>query len=144
MIYQAKLLLSTALVTALHLAAIASSFENGNDWSRWSKETQSVYVSAYLSGHARGFRDGCEVGQKTYSTGKLHGLPGEKCLPKAPNYSRQLEEYVTDVTNYYSAYPTDLHVPIFRVLDGLSDARKLTVNQMHDYYGSSSRRPQKP
>ena len=141
-----RLLLSVGLVLVLVLhgrrIVAANSFENGDDWLRWSNETRTVYVSAYLWGRARGFRDGCETGQKTYSTGKLRGLPGEKCIPKRPTYSRNMEDYVGGVTDYFSAYPAARYVSIFKVLEGLSDAQKLTVTQMHEYYGSSSRRPQ--
>lgn len=128
------------------IAVSASAFENGNDWLRWNSDTRGAYVSGYLFGHAighaRGFRDGCVAGQRTYLVGKAHGLPGEKCIPKHPGYSRGLEEYVRDISEYYSAYPADAYVPIFKVLDGLSDKQKLTAEQMHEYFSASSRRPQ--
>jgi hypothetical protein len=120
----------------------ANPLENGDDWLKWNNETRMVYVSGYLWGHARGFRDGCEAGEKTYSTGKSSGLPGERCIPKQPNYSRNLEDYVGGITDYYGAYPTDRYVPIFKVLDGLSDAQKLTIQQMHEQFPASSRKPQ--
>ena len=120
----------------------ANAFENGDDWLKWNSETRMVYVSGYLWGHARGFRDGCEAGEKAYQTGKSRGLPGEKCIPKQPNYSRNLEDYVSGITDYYGAYPTDRYVPIFKVLEGLSDAQKMTAQQMHAQFPASSRKPQ--
>jgi hypothetical protein len=81
-----------------------------------------VYVSAYIWGNARGFRDGCEAGEKMYSIAKLHGLPGEKCIPRYASYSRKLVDYADGITGYDSAYPADRYVPIFKVLEGLSDA----------------------
>ena len=113
--------------------------ENGDNWLKWTDETRIEYVSGYLWGLGRGFRDGCEAGEKTYSTGKLRALPGEKCIPKQPMYSRNLEDYVGGITAYYHAYPTESCVPILHVLEGLSDARKLTVQQMHQYFPSSVR-----
>lgn len=128
------------LVSGLERAVAAGPLQNGDDWQKWSNETRMVYVCAYLWGRGRGFRDGCEAGEKTYSTGKQRGLPGEKCIPKQPNYSGNLEDYVGGITGYYDAYPTDRYVPIFKALEGLSDAQKLTSQQMHEYYGPSSKK----
>src|SRR5713101_5168326 len=100
-------------------------FEAGNDWLKWNNETRLAYASAYVRGHGRGFRDGCVVGQEVYSVGKSSGLPGEKCVAKLAPYSKPLEEYVAVITEYYHSYPSDREVPIFRVLEGLSDARSL-------------------
>ena len=113
----------------------ANAIAEGDQWLKWGGETRLEYVSAYLRGNARGFRDGCEAGQEAYSGGNLAGLPGEKCLPKLPKYSNNMEEYVRTITDYYRSYPTDRFVPIFKVLEGLSDSRKLTIQRMHDYYG---------
>jgi len=139
-----RLLLTVVLVLVFGTGGVlaAGPLETGDNWSQWSKETRTAYVSGYLWGLARGFRDGCEAGQKTYSIGKSRGLPGEKCILKHPNYSRNLEDYVDGITNYYGVYPADDYVPIFKVLEGLSDARKLTVAQMHEYYSSNTRKPQ--
>jgi hypothetical protein len=141
-VYLSLLLVVLVLVIGLGRTVAANQFENGDNWSKWNNETRMVYVSGYLWGLARGFRDGCEVGEKTYSTGKSRGLPGEKCTPKHPNYSRNLEDYVGGITDYYAAYPPDRYVPIFKILEGLSDARKLTIQQMHEQFPASSRKPQ--
>ena len=87
----------------------------------------------------RGFRDGCVVGQEVYSA-KPGGLPGEKCVAKVPLYSKPLEAYVATITEYYSSYATDRNVPIFKILEGLSDARGLTLQQMHEYFPASVRK----
>ena len=139
-----RLLAAVVLVLVFDTGGVlaAGPSETGDNWIRWSNETRTAYVSGYLWGRARGFRDGCEAGQKAYSTGKSRGLPGEKCIPKHPNYSRNLEDYVGSISNYYSAYPTDGYVPIFRVLEGLSDTQKLTIAQMHEYYSSNTRKPE--
>jgi len=130
------------LIFVAGTTAAANPFEDGEVWQKWSNETRMVYVSGYLWGNGRGFRNGCEAGEKTYSSGKLHGLPGEKCIPKHPNYSRSMKDYADGITDYYAAYPADRYVPIFKVLEGLTDARKLTVPQMHEYFPASSKKPQ--
>lgn len=131
--------LTAALVLSFAGSAAGAGLENGDDWLRWTDETRSEYVSGYLWGLDHGFRDGCVAGEKTYSTGRLRGLPGEKCIPKQPVYSKKLEDYVGGITAYYHAYPTDTCVPLTQVIEGLSDARKLTVQQMHQYFPSSVR-----
>ncbi len=118
----------------------ANALVEGADWLKWTDETKLAYVSAYLWGHQRGFRDGCEAGQRIYSAGKPKGLPGEKCLPQAPAYSRYLERYAVTITEFYRTYPDDKGVPISTLLDGMSDQRNLTVKQMHEYYGSGARK----
>jgi hypothetical protein len=113
MSYHGKLLrIVMAFLTLVAGRAVAESpIEDGTSWLRWKSETRTAYVSGYLWGLGRGFRDGCQAGQKTYWTGKVRGLPGEKCIPKQPNFSRNLEDYVVGVTKYYSAYPADSYVP---------------------------------
>jgi len=140
----ARVLLGILLVSMLAAgrASAANPVEDGDAWLKWNNETRMVYVSAYIWGNARGFRDGCVAGEKAYSIGKLRGLPGEKCTPKYANYSRKLKAYADGVTDYYAAYTADRYVPIFNVLEGLSDARKLTVQQMHEYFPASSKKPQ--
>ena len=69
-------------------------------------------------------------------------MPGEKCIPEHPAYSKNLEKYVGMITEFYHTYPGDKAVPIFKLLDGMSDQRNLTLKQMHEYYGSSVRKSQ--
>ena len=101
----------------------------GRDWLKWGNQTRLAYVSAYLHGQGRGFRDGCILAQGLYSAGEPSGLPGETCVARAPSYSRNLEDYVAKITEYYRSYPGDRNVPIFEVLEGLSDARARLSNR---------------
>jgi hypothetical protein len=114
-------------------------FEKGDDWLKWSDDSKLAYVSGYVHGQSRGFKDGCTVGEELYST-KMRGLPGEKCIAKAPTYSNALESYIRTITEYYRSYPNDRNVPVFKVLEGLSDGRSLTLRQMHEYFPSSIRK----
>ena len=134
----AALLLAVTLGPSTAFAS--NNIATGDEWWAWNNESRFIYVSAYLQGNGRGFRDGCVVGEKIYSVGELHGLPGDRCGVKAPTYSKTLEDYMTRITEYYQKYPEDRIVPIFRVLEGLSDARSLTVEQMHSYFPGSIRK----
>lgn len=131
-----RLFLVFSLAVALGCEALAANpFETGDNWMRWNDDAKLQYISAYLLGNSRGFRDGCEMGQQTYSADKA-GLPGEKCIGKVAKYSKNMEEYVKLITDYYNAYPDDRSVPIFKLIEGLSDARNLTIQKMHAYYGA--------
>jgi hypothetical protein len=116
----------------------ANAIVEGDDWLKWNDETKLEYVSAYLSGYGRGFRDGCETGQRLYFAGKPKDLPGEKCLPEAASPSKYLENYAAMITAFYRTYPEDKRVPIHTLLDGMSDQKNLTQKQMHEYYGSNT------
>lgn len=96
-----SLMLSLAvslLILDVGSAVAAGPLENGDNWLKWTDATKTEYVSGYLWGLGRGFRDGCEAGEKTYSAGKLRGLPGAECIPRQTTYSRNLEDYVGSIT----------------------------------------------
>jgi hypothetical protein len=130
------LLLAIAVNPGSSLGATPTA--EGEAWLKWSDETRLAYVSAYFSGHARGFRDGCEDAERIHAGGKLKG----PCTAEPPVYSKMLEDYAGMVTEFYRSYPTDRSVPIYQLLDGMSDKRNLTIQQMHEYFGGSAKRPQ--
>jgi hypothetical protein len=115
---------------------------SGDEWSTWSDDTRIGYISTYMLGYARGFRDACETGQEIYSNEKPTRAPRDKCFDKAYKYSKNIEDYAAAITEYYHAYPSDRKVPVFELLEGLSDARNLSPQKMHQYYGSPEKRSQ--
>ena len=117
----------------------ATALPAGDDWSNWSDDTRIGYISTYILGYARGFRDGCETGQGIYSKGEPTRTPREKCFDKAYRYSKNLEDYAELITEYYRTYPSDRKVPVFKLVEGLSDNRNLTLQKMHRYYGSDEK-----
>lgn len=117
----------------------SSVLQTGEDWLKWNEEVRVHYVSAYIWGHGRGFRDGCTTGQQIYSASASRGLPGEKCIGKIPQYSKKLEDYAAMITHFYNSYAEDKQVPIFMLLDGMSDSSNLSIRQMHEYYGPATR-----
>lgn len=130
------LLLAVAVKPERSLSA--TPIAEGEAWLKWSDETRVAYVSAYFWGHARGFRDGCEAAERISAGGKLK----RPCTAEPPVYSKILEDYAGMVTEFYRSYSTDRSVPIFQLLDGMSDKRNLTIQQMHEYFGDSAKRSQ--
>lgn len=128
------------VMASLQSASASSVLQAGEDWLKWNEQSRVNYVSAYLWGHARGFRDGCQTGQQIYSVSESKGLPGEKCIGKQPQYSKKLEDYAAAITKFYNSYPQDKRVPVVKLLDGMSDRRNLSFQQMHDYYGTAKGR----
>jgi hypothetical protein len=114
-------------------------FSEGDQWLKWSDETRSAYVVAYLWGFEHGFFQGCQIGEEIYSA-KPTGLPGEKCIAKIPNDLRRPEQYADIITAYYQSFPSDRRVPIARLLQGLQSNPNLTIQQMHEYYPSDTRK----
>src|SRR5208283_5251477 len=108
----------------------------GEEWLKWNADTRLLYVSAYLTGYDRGFAEGCKMAEEV-GMSKPMGLPGEKCISREPGHSKNLEEYVDMVTKYYTVYPRDRYVTIRTVLEGLSDTRRLSLQQIHQYSGET-------
>jgi len=101
----------------------------------WSAETRLAYVSAYVQAYVEGFRVGCDAGKEAYATKIPKWDAGEKCAGRGKTFTKSLEDYVDKITKYYESYPADGHVQIRKILEGLSDERQLTPQQMHQYYG---------
>jgi hypothetical protein len=137
--------LAATILVMLFVCSVPSSAADtsiyGEQWLSWSNDTRSSYVLGYLWGFGRGFAQGCRVGEEIYS-GKPKGLPGEKCVARAPKDSKSLEQYAEIITNYYRSYPADRNVPIPKLLDGLQREPNLTIEQMHEYFSSSARKTQ--
>jgi hypothetical protein len=113
----------------------------GEEWLKWNAESRLLYVSAYLTGYDRGFSEGCKMAEEVDSSIKSTGLPGEKCISREPSHSKNLETYVDLITEFYTTYPKDRYVTIRTVLNGLSDARHLSLQQIHLYSGQTDQAP---
>ena len=128
------LILMTVLICAQCLAM--EPFPKGDDWMSWGAETKLAYVSAYVQAYVEGFRVGCDAGKEAYAKQIPKWDAGERCVGRGKTFSKREEDYVDKITEYYQSYPTDRHVQVGKILDGLCDERQLTPQQMHQYYGS--------
>lgn len=128
--------LITVMVLVCAQCLAMDPFPKGDDWVSWTAETRLAYVAAYVQAYVGGFRAGCDAGTEAYATKIPKWDRGEKCAGKGKTFSKVEEDYVEKITEYYRSYPTDRHVQIARILEGLCDERQLTPQQMHEYYGS--------
>jgi hypothetical protein len=137
--FLASVLVIIMLSSVMGIAA--NGVAEGEQWLKWSDETKLGYVSAYVVGFDSGVSQACKQAEKMWRP-KSTALPGRECRQQTPGHSKQLEHYVSTITDYYHSYPEDRYVTIRTLLDGLSDARNLTIQQMHQYYGPSSKKPE--
>jgi hypothetical protein len=135
----ASILIIVILSSGTSIAANA--IAEGEQWLKWSDETKLEYVSAYVVGFDSGVFQACKQAEKMWQSTSTD-LPGKKCRQEMPGHTKQIEYYVSTITDFYHSYPEDRYVTIRTLLDGLSDARNLTIQQMHQYYGPSSKKPQ--
>ena len=119
----------------------ADDSSEGERWLSWSDETRIGYVTGFLWGFEQGYFQGCEVGEKTYST-RPSGLPGEKCIAKIPNHLKTPGEYAEIITSYYISYPDDRNVRVLSLLVGLQSNPDLTIQEIHKTYPSSAKHRQ--
>jgi len=131
----ARVLVIVLLSSVMGIAA--NDVAEGEQWLKWSDETKFGYVSAYVVGFDSGVFQACKEAERMWRP-KSTDLPGRECRQQVPGHSKKLEYYVSTITDYYHSYPEDRYVTIHTLLDGLSDARNLTIEQMHQYYGRSS------
>jgi hypothetical protein len=129
-----------ALCTAARVSSHPVASADGEKWLKWSDETRNAYIESYTDGFLDGFVRGCDVGQQTYSHTRPKGLPGEKCVARAPVFSKHVAYYKDKISEFYRSYPKDLAVPISEVLQGLGDERNLSLQQIDEYSGHTPRK----
>jgi hypothetical protein len=132
---QKALALATALVAlfgqqhSVMLAATACC--EGTIWLKASKDSRTSYVGGFIEGLTRGFGQGCLSGTRDIEASKpgLDADPLRNCLTKSYTFSRDTEEYVKLITDFYRRYPDDRGMPTSDVLLKLS--RGLGLEQIH-------------
>jgi uncharacterized membrane protein YdfJ with MMPL/SSD domain len=82
------------------------------------------------------------VSLRSQSTGS-NELSVDKCRQRNPRYSKNLTDYVDEITQYYRTYPDDWNVPLSDLLEAFSDSRHLTLELTHLYYAPSAKKIQK-
>jgi len=105
----------------------------GEEWLKWSAETQTAYLTALLFGTDRGFGDGCFEGlvQASSSPKEIDERALRACLNKKPRFGKDIAVYVHKVTSFYQAYPKDRSLTIQQVFSEFSDERDRTAKQVH-------------
>lgn len=105
----------------------------GEEWLKWSAETQTAYLTALLFGTDRGFGDGCFEGlvQASSSPKEIDERSLRACLNKKPRFGKDIAVYVHKITSFYQAYPKDRALTVQQVFREFSDDRDRTAKQVH-------------
>jgi hypothetical protein len=114
----------------------------GEEWLKWSTETQTAYLTGLLLGTDRGFRRGCFEGavQGSSSPTEISERALRACLGKAPSFAKNIGTYVQRVTRFYEAYPKDRSLSIQEVFSEFSDDKDRTTDQVHQQLVVEGRR----
>jgi len=130
-------LLFLVSLVASPIPLIAQSTE-GDAWLKMSSETQTGFLRAYTAGVSWGFAQGCNAYYGTArSMGKHHTLksnPFGQCLSKALQFSRPVDSYVKQLTEFYTSFPADRNVSFERIMEKLSDSEGMTSEQIHTWF----------
>lgn len=105
----------------------------GKEWLKWSKESQTAYLTGLLLGTERGFRRGCFEGlvQGSSSPTEINEQGLRRCLGKTPSFTKDIGVYVQKVTEFYRVYPKDRSLSIRDVFFEFSDEKNRTAEQVH-------------
>ena len=69
-----------------------------------------------------------------------HNDPFAKCLNSSGRgFSRPVDFYVSQVTEFYESFPSDRAIPFEEVLKRLSDSELMTPKQIHDWFERHAR-----
>jgi len=136
-----SLLLSIPILIPSRNYAAATAPTEGGSWLEWGEETRYEYVKGYVTAYQRGFYEACgvAVSLRSQTTGS-NELSVDNCRQTIPRYSKNLGDYVDEITQYYRTYPDDWNVALSELLEAFSDSRHLTLEQTHAYYAPSAKK----
>jgi len=118
-----------------YTASAAQACCEGEEWLKWSKETQTAYLTGLLLGNERGFRKGCFEGlaQGSSSPTEINERALRECLGKTPSFTKDIGVYVQRVNEFYRAYPKDRSLSVRDVFFEFSDDKNRTAEQVHQH-----------
>ena len=130
------LLLATLLTFGTNLFSAIHPSGEGDGWLRMEPTTRTGFLWGYTIGLSRGFAEGCSAYNRIvpFQRHNLHNDPFGKCIGRGPGFSRPVDYYVKQVTDFYEFFPADRNVPFEEVLKKLSDSENMTPSQMHEWF----------
>jgi hypothetical protein len=131
-----SVIILSVLILGVSHASAADRNTEGDAWLRMSPDARSVFLMAYTGGLSRGFAEGCLAYDriakpKNYD---VHKAPLGKCLNRGRGFSRSVDYYVKQVTQFYESFPSDRTVEFHEVIKKLSDSESMTARQMHEWF----------
>jgi hypothetical protein len=131
------LVLSVLLIATYHDMSAQTRNGEGDGWLKMNSDNQFGFVYGYTIGLSRGFAQGCQTYAEIAPPQKPHRLKDDlrlKCGDKGFGFSKPVEVYQKQITDFYTSFPADHDVPFEQVLKRLSDSESMTPQQMHEWF----------
>jgi hypothetical protein len=81
----------------------------GEQWLSRTQQARTDFVDAYLAGYLGGKSDACTAAAEILDGGKpvsdLREDVSQRCFQQAKSYSREVGDYVSVLTEFYTKYP---------------------------------------
>ena len=124
-----------ALTLVIGISYASRGRAEGEEWLQWSDDVRVQYLSNYLAAFSHGFHTACETMQEAGTTHKPKEAPIEVCMSNLPRYSKTLDLYADEITQFYRQYSSDRFATVQEIMDCLSDSRGLSLQQIHEDLG---------
>jgi hypothetical protein len=129
--------LALVLIVLTHAAPQSTPRRPSSDdkWLSWSAETRATFVAAYLDGYQSGTFNGCNAAGELFEVGKtfsnLDDLPVRRCNRKAKHFSKETNDYISVLTDFYTRHPQFRNIPHFYLLENLIDGQYKTGDEIY-------------
>ena len=107
---------------------------SGEDWLSFTAQTRSYLVGAYLDGYLAGKIDACAAAGDLFEQGPVHDpkdSADRRCFRKAKSYSRDVDDYIGVLTDFYTKYPQHRNIPDLYLIQILTDDRYTTADGIY-------------
>jgi hypothetical protein len=125
----------TLILTYAAAQRVPSQPRTGEDWLALTPALRTYFIDAYVSGYLSGKVDACIAASELFEVGKsytnLDDLPDRRCYRKAPSYSRNLDDYVKTITDFYTQYPQFRGISEFELMHILTDDQYTTADGIY-------------
>jgi hypothetical protein len=107
----------------------------GGDWLSWTQQTRNDFVEAYLAGYVEGKSGACEAAAEIFGGGKTvsdpRDDPSQRCIRQAKSYSKDVLDYVSVITDFYTNYPQFRKIPDLYLMMILRDDEYTTSDGIY-------------
>jgi len=107
----------------------------GEEWLSLTPQTKSYLIGAYLDGYLAGKIDACAAADDLFAEQKPIHDPkdsvDQRCVRKAKSYSKDVDDYIGVLTDFYTKYPQHRNIPNLYLIQILTDDRYTTADGIY-------------